>query len=281
VGSESEDGIDLLKMPIWTDGIGNADYSQINQLSGNKYIPKFSDGRVFAVVGQKSNLFGWEWEKKFYPKGVGVKCQFTSGSKIISGKLQNSSCSFEVPDSLRAGMNFTVTQKWVIGPWHGQATTNGVLVRKDYSSNICTQNTCISGGTSNLSPLCWTKNITKVVLQELVDSQWKNKDEIDTLTDGICKDNVTSTMTQPAYKLKFNQIGTYVYRWSIPASTSYSEYVGTPFAILVNEETSPEPTQTEIDAAQKQAIVLGNVADLVKKSADLLAAQKIAELKFD
>jgi len=280
VGSEASDGIDLLKMPIWSDGSGSTSYSLIKQVSDNQYNPKLREGKVYAVVGQKSGSFGWAWDKKFYPSGSGVKCQFTSGSVLIVGTIENSSCIFEVPNTLRAGKSFTVTQTWVEGPWHGEATVTGVLVRQDYSSNICTPSTCIVGGTTTAAYSCWTSDIKSMVLQQLIEGKWMDIKTVEMSTGILCKSD-PKFVNYPEATLDFSQSGIFIYRWFSPARSGYSKYADTPFAVVVNDETSPEPSQAEVDAAKTRALELGEAADLAKvaeekATADAIAAQKAA-----
>jgi len=281
VGSEASDGIDLLKMPIWSDGSGSTSYSLIKQTSDNEYIPALKDGKVYAVVGQKSGSFDWAWDKKFYPTGSGVKCQFTTGSVSVVGTLEDSSCIFDVPNTLRAGKSFTVTQNWVDGPWHGEAAVTGVLVRKDYSSNICTPSTCIVGGSTPAAYVCWTSDIKTLVLQQLIEGKWIDIKTVAMSTGTLCGSD-QKFVSYPEATLDFSQSGIFIYRWLSPAQSGYSKYADTPFAVVVNEETSPEPSEAEVDAADAQALTLGKAADLAKvaeekAAAEAIAAQKAAE----
>lgn len=275
VGSEVSDGIDLLKMPIWSDGSGSTAYSLIKQTSENKYIPELKDGKVFAIVGQKSDPFDWAWDKNFYPKAPGVKCQFTSGSVSIVGTLDGSSCSFDVPNTLRAGKPFTVTQNWVDGPWHGEATVAGTLVRADYSSTICTFTTCIVGGSTPAVYACWTSDIKTLILQQLIDGKWIDIKTVATSTGTLCKGDPKNAY-YPEATLDFNQAGIFIYRWLSPAQSGYSKYATTPFAVVVNDEYSPEPSQAEVDAAKAQALELGKAADLAKVAEEKAEAEKAA-----
>ena len=275
VGSEASDGIDLLKLPIWSDASGSSTYSLIKQTSDNKYLPALKDGRVYAVVGQKSDTFDWDWDKKFYPTGSGVKCQFTSGSLSLIGTIEDSACIFEVPNTLRAGKAFTVTQNWVEGPWHGEAAVTGVLVRKDYSSDICTYTTCIVGGTTEAPYACWTSDIKTLILQQLIDGKWIDVKTVATSTGTLCKSD-SQSVNYPEATLDFNQAGTFIYRWLSPAQSGYSKYATTPFAVVVNDENSPEPSQADVDAAKTQALELGKAADLAKVAEEKAAAEKAA-----
>jgi hypothetical protein len=276
IGSDSAFGIDLLKMPIWSDGSGIKNYAEIKQVSDKKYLPQLNDGTVYAVVGKQSGKFDWSWEKKFYPDGVGMKCQFTSGLVSVIGKQSKSACVFDFPNTLRAGKPFTVTQSWVEGPWYGEASTTGVLVRSDYSSNPCTASTCFVGGTTTADFSCWTSNVKSVTLQQLVEGAWVDFKTVGTISGPRCL-NSEKYMNYPELTLNFEQTGLFVYRWSIPKGPDVNSYTDTPFAVIVNDENSAEPSQDEIASAQTKAIELGKAADVL--AAEQAATKAAAELK--
>lgn len=263
LGSDSAFGIDILKMPIWADGSGSNSYANIKQISDKEYVPQLKDDTVYAVIGQESNKFDWKWEKDFYPDGAGTKCQFTSGNISIVGKQRKSACVFDVPASLRAGKPFTVTQSWVEGPWHGAASITGVLVRKDFSSNPCTENTCFVGGTTTADYSCWTSDVKSMKLQQLINGKWLDFKTVGTKSGSQCLNN-GKYVNYPEVTLDFQQTGLFVYRWFIPTRPGYNSYTGKPFAILVNDENSAEPSQDEIASSQSKAIELGKAADAVK-----------------
>ena len=287
IGSDLAFGIDLLKMPIWSDGSGLMSYSQIKQISDKKYLPVLNDGTVYAVIGKQSGKFDWDWEKKFYPDGAGVKCQFTSGMVSIIGTQSKSACVFNVPNTLRTGKQFTVTQSWVEGPWYGEASTTGVLVRSDYSSNPCTANICFVGGSTIADFSCWTSNVKSMTLQQLVEGAWVDFKTVGTVSGPRCLNN-EKYMNYPELTLNFEQTGLFVYRWFLPKGPDVNSYTDTPFAVIVNDENSAEPSQDEIASAQTKAIELGKAADALAveqaaaKAAALAveqAAAKAAALK--
>jgi hypothetical protein len=268
LGSDSAFGTDLLKMPIWADGSGSNAYANIKQISDEEYVPQLKDDTVYAVIGQESKKFAWKWEKEFYPDGAGTKCQFTSGIISIIGKLSKSACVFDVPASLRAGKSFTVSQSWVEGPWHGVASVTGVLVRKDFSSNPCTENTCFTGGTTTADYSCWENNVKSITLQQLVNGKWVDFKTVGTKSGSKCLNN-GKYMSYPEVTLNFQQIGLFVYRWFIPTRPGFNSYTGKPFAVVVNDENSAEPSQDEIASAQSTAIDLGKTADALKGTASV------------
>ena len=274
VGSEKLYGIDLLQMPIWSDGSGRASYSVIKQVSNNKYLPKLQDGKVFAVIGQKSNGFGWEWDKDFYPTEYETTCRFISGSLSISGTLDNSSCRFEVPSTLRAGNSFTVTQKWFIGPWQGEASVSGTLVRSDYSSDVCTSSVCYQGGKTRANYSCWDNSVKSLVLQQLKEGKWIDIQNVPASSGTDCTNK--NFPNYPESTIDFGQIGAFIYRWSIPRS-GFSYFFDTPFAIVVNDKESAEPSQFLLDLAQKQAVELGKAADYAKSVGTKAAFDTVAE----
>jgi len=268
IGSDSAFGTDLLKMPIWADGSGSNAYANIKQISDKKYVPHLKDDTVYAVIGQESKKFDWKWEKEIYPDGAGTKCQFTYGIISIIGKLSKSACVFDVPASLRAGKSFTVSQSWVEGPWHGVASVTGVLVRKDLSSNPCTENTCFAGGSTTADFSCWESNVKSMTLQQLINGRWVNFKTVGTKSGSQCLNN-GKFVNYPEVTLNFQQIGLFVYRWFIPNGPGFNSYTGKPFAVIVNDENSAEPSQDEITSAQLNAINLGKTADASKGTASV------------
>jgi len=268
IGSDSAFGVDLLKMPIWADGSGSNSYANIKQISDKEYLPQLKDDSVYSVIGQESKKFDWKWEKDFYPDGPGTKCQFISGTISIIGKQNKSACVFDVPASLRAGKSFTVSQSWVKGPWHGAASITGVLVRKDLSSNPCTENTCFAGGNTTADYSCWTSDVKSMTLQQLVNGKWVDFKTVGTKSGSKCLNN-GKYVNYPEVILNFQQTGLFVYRWFIPTHHGFNSYTDKPFAILVNDENSAEPSQEEVASAQLNAIDLGKAADVAKVIASM------------
>jgi hypothetical protein len=172
IGSEASDGIDLLKMPIWSDVHNNVAYSQIKPISGNDFVPQLDDGTVYAVIGTTSKSFDWDWEKKFFPEGKNISCQLRSGTTVVDGQIEKSACTFVVPSNIRAGKSFTVTENWNQGPWHGTASVKGTFVRADLTSNPCKEFSCFPGGTTNAVASCWTSEVTQMKLQQLNKDRW-------------------------------------------------------------------------------------------------------------
>ena len=279
VGSEASDGIDLLKMPVWSDTQSNTAYSQIKSISNNKFVPQLDDGTVYAVIGATSKKFDWEWEKDFSPEGNSISCQFTSGATVVVGKVEKSACTFAVPANLRAGKSFTVTENWNAGPWHGSANVKGTLVRADLTSNPCTEFSCYVGGTTNAFSSCWSSDVTQMRLQQLNQGRWVDIAAVGMTPGGVaCTDK--KFPNSPAYKLKFTQTGTFIYRWFMAATSQYESATDTPFAVIVNEDTAPEPSSVDVDAAQAQAVISGKIADAAAVKLEAAAkAAAIAALK--
>jgi len=253
LGSDASDGIDLLRMPIWSDSSGDVSYSQIKQISDSKHLPQLQDGTVYAVVGSTTKKFDWAWEKKFSPQGRRVSCQFVSGATSLAGRVEKSSCIFDVPSSLRPGTSFTVNQNWNSGPWHGNATVDGTLVRADLTASPCTEFACFIGGSTTARQTCWDSSVTQMTLQQYVNKQWVDQSTVDTVTGNKRCTNPKFPKT-PIYQLNFSETGTFIYRWFIPARPGYVSTIDKPFAVIVNEETSPEPTQADASAALAQAL---------------------------
>ena len=267
VGSESAFGIDILKMPIWSDNSGTYAYAEVNQISDTKFLPRLANGKIYAIVGQESKAFAWDWQRNFYPNLTSVKCQLSSMGISILGRLIESSCVFEIPKNWRPGNPFTVTQSWTKGPWHGSAYVSGTLARQDLTITPCSNTVCYAGGKVGLMSSYCTSFPTDVILQQLIDNKWINKVSVQQQANGLNCIGRNEYYSAPDYTLNFEVTGTYIYRWFKPAERFISGYVGAPFAVLVNDVNAPEPDQSEIDAAQVKASELGKAADDATKSA--------------
>jgi hypothetical protein len=266
IGSDLVSGIDLLRMPIWSDGSGLKSYAEIKQISDKKYLPLLKDDIVYAVIGKQSGKFAWDWEKKFYPDKAGVKCQFSSGLVTIIGTLTESACVFDVPNSLRAGRAFTVTQSWVKGPWYGEASVIGTLAREDFTTTPCATFTCFVGGSGMPHIACWDKNSKSMNLQQLVQGKWTNIAKPPLITGPICGNE----FKYPDITLDYPKEGQYIFRWYL----NDSKFADTPFAVIVNDENSAEPSKDEIASAQTNAIDLGRAADVAEQAAAKVVSAK-------
>ena len=276
IGSESSDGIDLLKLPIWQKRAGDDSYSKIPAISKDRYISKLRDGKVYAVVGEKSETFQWQWAKNFYPSGPEVSCELISGASSIFGTVEGSSCVFDVPGSMRPGKVFTVTQKWFKGPWNGRESISGTFARSDYTTELCTFDTCVIGQTTMARYSCWESEIKILTLQELVKGRWIDTKLVATENGTWCKVN-TKFSHYPSTQLEFKQVGYYIYRWFSPAQSGYSSYSAEPFAVVVNEEQLPEPSEAVIEMAKRKAIELGRAADLANTQGGKAALDSVAD----
>ncbi len=241
LGNESAYGVDILKMPIWSDGSGTPTYSEIKQVSGLKYISKLEDGSPYVVLGQTSESFSWTWDKDFNPVGGEINCVLEASLLEVRGRVENKSCIFDVPNTLRAGTPFTVVQKWKRGPWSGSASVSGKIVREDFSSSPCTESTCYAGGESPAKSFCWSKDTKSVTLQQFVKNRWVKIATTRPTKSSFCD---TQYPNSTNYSIRFNKTGIYKYRWFIPARPGYQSFQGKPFTVIVNELSEPEPRQS-------------------------------------
>jgi hypothetical protein len=241
LGAELAFGVDILKMPIWSDGSGLPTYSEIKQVSGMKNISTLEDGSAYAVIGQTSESFSWSWDRDFYPTGGEIKCVLEVSLLEVQGRVENKSCIFDVPNTLRAGTPFTVVQKWNKGPWSGTASVSGKIVREDFSSSPCTESTCFAGGESPAKSFCWSKDTKSVTLQQFVKNRWVKIATTRPTKSSFCD---TQYPNSTNYSIRFNKTGIYKYRWFIPARPGYQSFQGKPFTVIVNELSEPEPRQS-------------------------------------
>ena len=269
-----EAGIDILRLPVWKDGSGSKDYAKLSPTSGNLYLPRLNDGSIVVKVGQISGGFQWGWSKDISSTFTKLTCTIVSGDKKIAGVTAKSACVFDVPAEWRVGSGFTITQEIEIGPYSGTASVSGKLARADYSTVPCTSEICFEGGSTEIGGYCWSSDVERLVLQQLIDGKWQEvksqKTEIGT---GCNSKNPMSTN----FKLEFESAGTKIYRIVLPETSKFSIYRGEPFAVLVTAIDVAEPSAAQIKEAQLFAISQGKEAD-VREAAEL-QAKKEAEAK--
>lgn len=265
-------GIDISKLPIWKDDSGSKEYAKILPISGEKYLPRLTDGTVILKVGETSGKFDWTWSKEISTLFQEMKCTVSMRDKKVIGKSVDGACVFDIPGDWRAGSDFTITQEIVVGPYFGSASVSGKLARADYSTTPCTQKTCILNGKVEISGYCYWPEVDVIVLQKIVDGYWQNIQEVKAQVSNSCG---SENPKQSTFKLTFDSVGTMIYRWMVPPSSGISKYTSAPFAILVTTEEVQEPSESEISAAQESAKKLGSEAD-ARAEADKRAAEEKA-----
>lgn len=258
LGSELA-GVDLLKMPIWSDGSGENLYSQYLSDSGNKYLAKLQDGRTFLILGAESNRFDWSWSKNVSRTFQNIECRVTSDSITVVGYAKENACYFDVPNTFQAGSIFEVRQDVYVGPFHGIARETGVVVRADYSDTPCTRNTCIAGASFEYVS-CWQKAPASAEIQRIVNGKWvKFESAAISLSDSRCS---STSPHATVIKLNFTEPGNVYLRLFTPSTKSLNGYTGQPFAMIIRNPNTAEPNKDDIIAAGVEAISLGRAADL-------------------
>ena len=267
-------GVDISKLPIWKDGSGSKEYAKLSPTSGDLYMPKLGDGTVVVKTGEVSGGFAWTWSKEITTYFEKVTCTITSGDKKLTGTSVKSSCVFAVPLEWRPGSDFTVTQEIAVGPYFGTASVSGKIARANYSITPCTTQVCFEGGSVEISGYCWSPNVERLVLEQLIEGIWQEvqnkKTEI-----GIGCDSKNPMNAD--FKLKSDSAGTKIYRIVVPGENKTRIYKDLPFAILVTTVDVAEPSASEISKAQEDAVSQGKEADI--KEAEELKAKKEAEAK--
>jgi len=267
-------GVDISKLPIWKDGSGSKEYAKLSPTSGNLYTPKLGDGTVFVKSGEVSGGFAWSWSKGIAAYFEKVVCTITSGDKKIIGTSVNSSCVFAVPPEWRPGSDFTVTQEFAVGPYFGTASVSGKIARADYSTTLCTTKVCFEGGSTEIGGYCWSSDVERIALQQLVDGKWQEiKSQKTEIGIGCNSENPMSAN----FKLGFDSAGTKIYRIVLPGTPQFQTYLGEPFAVLVTAIDVAEPSANQVEEAKLLAVSQGREADI--KEAAELRAKKEAEAK--
>lgn len=267
-------GVDISKLPIWKDGSGSKDYAKLTPTSGNLYTPKLGDGTVVVRSGYVSSGFGWSWSREITTYFEKLTCTITSGDKKITSTSVKGSCVFDVPPEWRPGSDFTVTQEIEVGPYFGTASVSGKIARSNYSTTPCTTEVCAEGGSVEITGYCWSPNVEKLVIEQLIEGGWQEIQSKKTEIGGGCD---SKNPMNADFKLKFDSAGTKIYRIVVPGSNQNRIYLGKPFAILVTTADVAEPSASEISKAQEFAVSQGKEAD-IKEAAELKAKQE-AEAK--
>ena len=249
-------GSNILKMPVWSDKSGQDSYALRSAISGNKNFPQFDTGQVFAIVGEKSGVFNWEWNKPVDLKRGDIDCTIYSGISSVKGETENSGCYFYIPNTWSVGTEFKVEMNFSVGPFRGSATGVGMLARSDYSTKPCTQNYCFPGGSIEILA-CWSSNVKKAVIQEFVKGKWIQIHNSKIIkNDKTCSTDTGFPVSSNA-QIIFSKAGNRYLRWYIPTSPGSSEYKGKAFAVIVKSLGSAEPSVGEVSSANKVAISLG------------------------
>jgi hypothetical protein len=260
ISTDNAFGIDLLRMPIWSDGSGDKEYARVKPTSGDKYLPQLRSGQIYAIVGETSGKFAWEWEDNFWISEAQIECRMSVDSREIVGKSEKSSCIFDVPNNWRVGSGFLVSQTWAKGPWHGNVSVNGILVRTNFSSSACEKNICFVGGSMILPNSCWKTSSSDLILQELVEGIWQFVDTVPLQKSQYCGDTYPLSTT---YELAFDRPGVKIFRWIAKGNGTVRSYVDEPFVVVVSDEEEREATEAEVLRAKELAVQLGKLGDLV------------------
>ena len=92
-----------------------------------------------------------------------------------------------------------------------------------------------------------------MTLQQLINGVWVDQATVDTRAGNTrCADPKFPNSSN--YQLDFTQTGTFIYRWYIPARPGFTSTIDKAFAVLVNEESSPEPSQADVTSALAKAL---------------------------
>ena len=276
VGSEAA-GVDILKMPVWSDGFGSATYATALSTNGTKYFPKLENGQVFAVVGKTTEKFDWSWSKNIDRYFQNVSCKMTAGNQSINGNVDGNGCRFNVPATWRPGTEFEISQQYQVGPFSGHAAADGVLVRPDYTGGSCTQYTCYEGGNAEIHTACWSQNVNQLSLQQLVDGKWQSVTTTKLAPVVACS---TKNPLNGKVSIPFSKAGTYVYRWYYPGSSNSRSFADNPFPVIVVPADQPEPSDSDVMKAKADALTAGSKADALVVATPKMYSFNCAQGKF-
>ncbi len=269
----SASGVDLLTMPIWSDGTGSQANVQSNATSGNKYLPTLNDGTIYAVVGQISPPFEWDWDKNDPSSTTGfIDCLMVSNNQTINGSIDRTGCTFAVPSNWRVGASFTVTEKFSLGPFFGSVQVSGTLARADFTITPCTNYVCYQSGSYDLEfPVCFPSSTPKIFVQQIINGIWTTVGDAK-LINNLC--HSTDFPYSASYSTSFLDKGDYQFRWAYPTGAITTGSRNPIINVSVIGVQDSEPSKDQVAAAQLNGILLSTAAD--KAAADKAAADKAA-----
>jgi hypothetical protein len=277
-------GVDILKMPVWTDGTGTDSYRDLTSLkSYSAQIIHPGNSIPYVIAGKTSAPFSWDFSKEVSPSPLAsLKCLLTSGDKSLVGITSGQACTFDIPSNWRVGKNFTASAIFQNGPFRAQVQTQGIVVRNDLSSSECTGFACFVGGSTTLQSNCWSAGINQFDLQQSVEGKWLKVASIPTLPSTNCSSPDTNLVAK--YKITFDEPGIYQYRFYFPGSAKLTPAIDGPSATIIVNSYDPEPSEKAISLAKTAPQLVAAQLKLdqnleinaVKESAGKIAAMKIA-----
>ena len=126
VGGDAS-GLDLLQVPVWSDGSGTFDYVDVKPLSGNRLVLKLEKGQAHLKVGGKTGRLDWIWSKRIDATFRENFCVLSSAGDTIESREFGRGCVFAVPSEWKSGQEYSVSEEFQVGPFHGSAKLVGTL----------------------------------------------------------------------------------------------------------------------------------------------------------
>ena len=257
--------LDISKLPVWNTQVSST-LDQSKTTPGGFFGSTItSDHSPYVVAGKPSPEFSWSWPGLSLNSLSIVSCSIQNKSQTITTSFPTSAskaysdfhCAFDIPSDWQIGSAFTVTQTVSTGPFHGTASINGVVVRSDLSRDLCPSGgeICIVGAIAHLPYQCWSSNVTKLKLQQLINGKWVDSRVVPTTRDKSCPAGF-SGLAPSSTVLTYRTAGLFVYRWLTYGTKSSLVTTGKPFIVLVRAAGTPEQSESEISAAESTSRTL-------------------------
>ncbi len=255
----SKASLDISKLPVWSTPVSRS--SDLNNVAAGGFFGTTitSDHSPYVIPGKLSPEFTWSWPGLSLNSLSTVSCSIQNKGQTITNNFpsadvklySNFHCAFTVPATWQIGSTFTVTESVSTGPFHGSTSVNGVVVRSDLSRDLCPSGgeICVVGGTAHLPYKCWSANVPKLKLQQLINGRWVDSRVVPTSRDKSCPAGFSGLLPS-ANAITYKMAGLYIYRWTTFGTKSSLVTTSAPFLELVREAGMPEPTAAEIATAE-------------------------------
>ena len=240
-------GVDISKLPIWLDGKFDAAYVKEVAIetfafkSGNKYI---------APINEKSQWVAWSWKRTRPDPDAGTfECSITNGKSTFSGTTEEGRCNYIVPLTWRGGTTMTVSAKFWVGPFTGEATTELNIWNPENQFEACTSKYCFVGEELPIkSRYCYSNNPKQFTLQIFQDGKWQDLNTTPARPAIGCND---AYFQATPVNYKFDRAGIFTYRWlkGNKNSQDYDEVE----TITILESDAPYPIGTSREELDKRA----------------------------
>ena len=88
---------------------------------------KLEKGQAHLKVGGKTGRLDWIWSKRIDATFRENFCVLSSAGDTIESREFGRGCVFAVPSEWKSGQEYSVSEEFQVGPFHGSAKLVGTL----------------------------------------------------------------------------------------------------------------------------------------------------------